>query len=269
MSLLPSAIIPITDYLHLSTLRADHRYYKTPGAGNIPDYGQNTFPTPALPGSGYGPVVLSMEPWVYSQPVFLRHPLSANVQKRENSKKCIGYSGEGFIFDTRKSFAMYKVKVNNNTFEVALNDDQLLVNDEPLNWDISMINSQSFHIIKDSVSYRADLVKADYKQKSLIIKINGNKYEIELKDKFDLLLEKLGMDAAASAQLNDVKAPMPGLIFEVNVSEGDEVKKGDPIMILEAMKMENVIKAAGDGVVKSVKVKKGDSVEKNQVLVQF
>lgn len=164
---------------------------------------------------------------------------------------------------------MYKVKVNNSTFEVDLKEDQLLVNGQDFPWDISRIDNQSFHIIKDNISYRADIVKANYKEKSIIMKVNGHKYEVQLKDKFDLLLEKLGMDTADSGKLNDVKAPMPGLIFEVNVSEGDEVKKGDPIMILEAMKMENVIKAGGDGVVKSVKVKKGDSVEKNQVLVQF
>lgn len=164
---------------------------------------------------------------------------------------------------------MYKVKVNNSTFEVDFKEDQLFMNGQGFPWDISRIDNQSFHIIKDNISYRADIVKANYKEKSIVMKVNGNKYEVQLKDKFDLLLEKLGMDAADSGKLNDVKAPMPGLIFEVNVSEGDEVKKGDPIMILEAMKMENVIKAGGDGVVKSVKVKKGDSVEKNQVLVQF
>lgn len=164
---------------------------------------------------------------------------------------------------------MYKVNVNDSSFEVKLKDDQIDIDGQQFEWDIAKINDQSYHIIKDNKSYRAEIVSADLKNKSITLKINGNKYDIALKDKFDLLLEKLGMDVAASAQMNDVKAPMPGLIFEIQVSEGDEVKKGDPIMILEAMKMENVIKADGDGVVKSVKVKKGDSVEKNQVLVQF
>lgn len=164
---------------------------------------------------------------------------------------------------------MYKVNVNDNSFEVKLKDGQMDIDGQSFEWDIAKINDQSYHIIKDNKSYRAEVVKADLKHKSITLKINGNKYDIELKDKFDLLLEKLGMDVAASAQINDVKAPMPGLIFEIQVAEGDEVKKGDPIMILEAMKMENIIKADGDGVVKSVKVKKGDSVEKNQVLVQF
>jgi biotin carboxyl carrier protein len=62
---------------------------------------------------------------------------------------------------------------------------------------------------------------------------------------------------------------MPGLILSVAVAEGQEVKKGDPLLILEAMKMENVIKAPADATVKVIKVRKGDSVDKNQVLVLF
>ena len=77
------------------------------------------------------------------------------------------------------------------------------------------------------------------------------------------------MDKLASTKVNDVKAPMPGLILSMSVAEGDEVKKGDPLLILEAMKMENVIKSPSDGVIKSIKAAQGDSVEKNEVLIQF
>jgi biotin carboxyl carrier protein len=59
------------------------------------------------------------------------------------------------------------------------------------------------------------------------------------------------------------------LIIDMKVQPGDTVKVGDPLLILEAMKMENMLKSPGDGVVKSVKVKKGDTVEKNQVLIEF
>jgi biotin carboxyl carrier protein len=62
---------------------------------------------------------------------------------------------------------------------------------------------------------------------------------------------------------------MPGLIVDLRVKAGDKVKPGDALLILEAMKMENMIKASAESIVKSVKVVKGDSVEKNQVLIEF
>jgi biotin carboxyl carrier protein len=95
------------------------------------------------------------------------------------------------------------------------------------------------------------------------------KYEVKLKDKFDLLLEKMGFNNSAILEVKDIKAPMPGLIIDIKVEEGIVVKKGDPLIILEAMKMENIIKSPGEGVVKKIQVKKGDSVEKNQILIQF
>jgi biotin carboxyl carrier protein len=77
------------------------------------------------------------------------------------------------------------------------------------------------------------------------------------------------MNNLNSQAAKEIKAPMPGLIFDIKVKEGDEVKKGDAVLILEAMKMENILKSPGDGTVKSIKIKKGQSVEKNQVLIQF
>ncbi len=73
--------------------------------------------------------------------------------------------------------------------------------------------------------------------------------------------------AAPSATGTKVVSPMPGTIIGVNVAEGDTVKEGQVVMILEAMKMENDIVAACDGKVTSIKVKKGDTVESNDVLL--
>ena len=79
----------------------------------------------------------------------------------------------------------------------------------------------------------------------------------------------MGMSAVATGKINNIKAPMPGLIIDLKVKIGDSVKTGDQLLILEAMKMENILKAQGEGIVKNVKVKKGDSVEKGQVLIEF
>ena len=113
------------------------------------------------------------------------------------------------------------------------------------------------------------MVKIDPETKTFTFKINGRNYTVTLKDKFDLLLEKMGMHNTAGSKVNTIKAPMPGLIIDLKIKSGDSVKQGDPLLILEAMKMENILKSPGDGVVKNVKVKKGDSVEKGQVLVEF
>ena len=164
---------------------------------------------------------------------------------------------------------MLKAIINDkNSFEIEEKNDLMTLNGAEFDWDISGKDGQ-FHIIHKHKSYNAELVAADFVSKKLQIKINGKNYSIEIKDKLDILLEKLGMNQLASSAITDIKAPMPGLILEILIKEGTEVKKGDPIMILEAMKMENILKSPGDGVVKKIVVEKGDSVEKNQILINF
>ncbi len=135
--------------------------------------------------------------------------------------------------------------------------------------DIAEIREGGFHVLKDTVSYNAEVVRADFAHKSFTVKVNGKLLEVKAHDKFDLLLQQLGLGQANGTQPKDLKAPMPGLILDIKVTDGQAVLKGDTVIILEAMKMENVIKAPADGIVKAVKVKTGDHVEKNQVLVVF
>lgn len=164
---------------------------------------------------------------------------------------------------------MHHAKVNDKNFEIVPTEDGLLINGQPFQWDLVKITNGYFHILYQNKSYRAEIVSTDAATKTSTIKINGHSYTVLLKDKFDLLLEKMGMNAAAGSKLNTIKAPMPGLIFDLKVKAGDSVKAGDQLVILEAMKMENIIKSPGEGTVKNVKVKKGDSVEKGQVLIEF
>ncbi|MEI6489823.1 MAG: biotin/lipoyl-containing protein [Bacteroidota bacterium] len=166
---------------------------------------------------------------------------------------------------------MLKVKVNNKTehnieFENPTSGN---IDGKAFSWDVITVKDGSFHIIKDHKSYNVEVVKADVKEKTFTISVNGNKYQLAVKDKFDELLKSLGLDDMASKKVNEIKAPMPGLVIEVKVNEGDTVKKGDSILVLEAMKMENNLKSPTDGVVKKINVKKGQAVEKNQVLINF
>lgn len=164
---------------------------------------------------------------------------------------------------------MLKAKLNNKSHEVDFNNGQPILNGAPLTWDLTRINDTTFHILHNNKSYNAELVQLDKATKTVKLKINGAVQTIELKDRYDLLLEKMGINGAGAGKLNSVKAPMPGLIVKINVAAGDAVKPGDALLVLEAMKMENVIKASGEARVSQVKVSKGNSVEKGQVLIEF
>jgi biotin carboxyl carrier protein len=164
---------------------------------------------------------------------------------------------------------MFQTKVNGKSIEVVKNDESFLINGESFEWDLVKISDGYFHILYKNKSYRAEAVKADRATKTFQFKINNTIHTVEVKDKFDLLLEKMGMVNGAATKINNIKAPMPGLVIDLKVKAGDEVKAGDPLLILEAMKMENILKSPGEGTIKNVKTKKGDSVEKGQVLIEF
>ena len=164
---------------------------------------------------------------------------------------------------------MLKAIINDQTFDISDEKGEILVNNQPFTWDFRDISDNHFHIIKDYKSYNAELVESNYTEKIFKLKVNGTIHIVNLKNRTDLLLEKMGMSSAASGKLNNLKAPMPGLIFEMKVKVGDEVKKGDVLLILVAMKMENAIKAAGDGIVKIINTNTGDSVEKGQLIMEF
>jgi biotin carboxyl carrier protein len=164
---------------------------------------------------------------------------------------------------------MFKASIEKDTFDIVPSEDGFMVNDKPVQWDKVEITPGYFHVVFNQKSYTAEVVRTDPTTKTFHIKVNNHVYPVQLKDKFDLLLEKMGMNAGASAKAMVIKAPMPGLIIDLKVKAGDEVKPGDALLILEAMKMENIIKSPGQGIVKNIKAKKGDSVEKNQVIIEF
>jgi len=173
------------------------------------------------------------------------------------------------VLDNNRYVSMYTAKVQDKEFTISVDRNGVTLNEEPFEWDIKKLNENSYHIIKGESSYNIEVESWDVHEKIAQLKINGKSVVVETKDKLDLLLEDRGMDKLISAQVNDVKAPMPGLILSLSVKEGQEVKQGDPLLILEAMKMENVIKSPNDGTIRSIKASQGDSVEKNQVLIQF
>lgn len=165
---------------------------------------------------------------------------------------------------------MYQAQsISGDKISLEFREDQLFYNGHPFNWSLNQKNKDSFIILKDNQSFKAEVLEIDNQAKLVKIKIDKSIFEISLKDKMDLLLEKMGIDNSEAYVANDLKAPMPGLILDTMVTPGQEVKKGDQLLILEAMKMENVLKAPGDGTVSSIEISQGDSVEKGEILIKF
>lgn len=169
---------------------------------------------------------------------------------------------------------MYNISVNGNSpiqtlFSIKGNSFEGTLNNAPISGDFIKINPYQFHVLAGGKSYNIDLVKFNTEEKTLVLKVNSVKFSLQVKDKFDELLHNLGMDNLAAKKVNDIKAPMPGMVLNVLVKEGDAVKKGDALLVLEAMKMENILKSPSDGVIKKIAAVKGNAVEKNQLLIQF
>ena len=155
----------------------------------------------------------------------------------------------------------FQVTVNDQIFEVKTSDAAVL--------DLLSVGENTYHILKNNKAYKVEIESVDFKNKTFAFKINGTKYTSTIHDKYDRLIDQLGMKVGVSQKVGDIKAPMPGLVLEVSVEVGMQVMKGDKVLILEAMKMENALKAAGDGIVKAIHITKGTAVEKGQLLIEM
>jgi len=157
---------------------------------------------------------------------------------------------------------LYKVKVNNSS-EFNFNPDQL----NKLN--VVQATKPIYHILDKNKAMVAEIIHKDFDSKSYTIRINSNNYTVRIENQLDQLIKELGFSVGSSKKLNDIKAPMPGIIIGIEIKKGDKIKEGDTLLILEAMKMENAIISPKDATVKSVLVKTGDTVEKNKLLIEL
>ena len=156
----------------------------------------------------------------------------------------------------------YKLHVNNtNTFDLSESDLKDL--------DAVKVEKSKSHVLKNHKPYTAEIISADFISKKYTVKVNNNIYEVAIDGALELLIKGLGIERGRTKVINAIKAPMPGLILEINVKVGQEVKENDPLLILEAMKMENSFLSPRNGVIKSIAVEKGNAVDKGQLLIEF
>jgi biotin carboxyl carrier protein len=165
---------------------------------------------------------------------------------------------------------MYKATVNGTkNLEVSFEGDAMLLDGQPIRANKSQLSELRSHWLLNDRSMNVEVVSADVVKKEFSVKVNNKLYTVQLKDRFDELLKSLGMESVGQKKMSEIKAPMPGMVLNILVHVGDAVEKDTPLLILEAMKMENVIKSAAPGVVKKVNALKGVAVEKGAVLIEF
>jgi biotin carboxyl carrier protein len=164
---------------------------------------------------------------------------------------------------------MLNIKVNEQEFIFDHIAGTAMLDGKPVNADVVKLAPNKYHLLINRQSYNIELLDKSENGKEMVILVNGIKQTVAIKDKYDALLSQLGMDKLMGAKNNNVKAPMPGLVLRVMVAVGDVVKKGDALLVLEAMKMENIIKADGDGTVKRIAVVDKQVVEKNTLLIEL
>jgi biotin carboxyl carrier protein len=165
---------------------------------------------------------------------------------------------------------MLQTTVNGkHDFSIDQHDGQWLLNNQPVAWDMQTAPNGLISILYNSKSYTAMVEKVDKAAKELTLRIDGESYKIAIREPIDLLLTSMGLDLKAMQKLEPVKAPMPGMILKVLVTPGQRIIKGDGLVILEAMKMENLLKAPGNATVKGIRVQERTAVEKGAVLIDL
>lgn len=167
---------------------------------------------------------------------------------------------------------MYHAIVNENkSLEIDWNGKDAHGNLDGVAFNVDVISDEKnrYHFIFNNRSVNVELLEMNFELKTAQVRVNNSVYSVTLKDQFDDLLKSLGMEISSVLKHKDVKAPMPGMVLSLLVEVGQAVEKDTPLVILEAMKMENVIKSPTSGVVKKVNAIQGNAVEKNAVLIEF
>jgi len=137
------------------------------------------------------------------------------------------------------------------------------------NLDCIATGENEFHVIENGKSHWITVMEFDLRSRSCRLKVDGEIKEVKFLRDLDLMIERMGLNAVQVNPLKNLIAPMPGLVTGIKTAVGQEVEKGTPLLILEAMKMENVIVAPHQAIIKEIKVVAGQAVEKGAVLLEF
>ena len=163
---------------------------------------------------------------------------------------------------------MTEAIVSQQIYTIDAQSGQIFINGEATLLQLAQEDAQAWRVAGDQRTHDVLIHAIDAGAKTVTLSVNGKKTTVQMRSKVEQMLRAMGIEGTAK-KLDTLKAPMPGLIRGILVKKGDAVKKGDPLLLLEAMKMENVIKAAGDGMIDTIAISVGDAVEKVALLIKF
>ncbi len=138
---------------------------------------------------------------------------------------------------------------------------------------------KTYKFIINDQKYKTRIL--EYKGDNIRVEVNGIEYKVEVESESTSAMPRLVRSEKPQANLsnsikidhnsgaNGIKAPIPGLVHTLLVKEGDKIEKGQPLLILEAMKMESEISANSSGTVSKILVKEGDTIQEGQILIEI
>lgn len=163
---------------------------------------------------------------------------------------------------------MIEIEINQDRrFSVEKIGDDFFIDGKKPALHVEQLGPREYKVFTGNKIFEAQLIERS--ENKLVLNLAGENVSVSISSHMDQILEKLGMNAASTQSVKEIKAPMPGTILSIEVNKDEEVSTGATLLILEAMKMENAIKCPGNERIRSVLVKEGDNVEKNQSLITF
>lgn len=160
----------------------------------------------------------------------------------------------------------YHIEIAGRVYDVIINFDQTTVNGRVVSPEHVEFDG---HILKYSSQNSQRTVVLDRSEDQAYLLTNGREVPVMIETSRDRLLRMAASASSSGVHHAEIKAAMPGLVVRINKQIGDTVRKGDPVLILEAMKMENEVRAPIDGVISEIRAKERGSVEKGDVLIVF
>ena len=161
-----------------------------------------------------------------------------------------------------------KIKDHELSFDYSEKNGKITnQNQNPLKYDFKELGSGCYSLILDGKSYIAHINRQTEGAYQILAK--GQLFDVKIDDEQSLLIKQLTLNTAHEFTEQVIKAPIPGLVTQVFVKDGETLNKNMTLLTLEAMKMENVIKAPCDCTVEKVFVKSGDTVQQNQPLLEL